>query len=369
MSGKRLFLIISLIYLLGFFAHALFLKKNVYGDGIFYYSWVRSIVVDHDINFRNEYERFGVNQIQAPTSLVGNKHSIGPALLWLAPFWWTHQIVRGSGYELPYQLHVGATSVFFVLFGLILLYWSLHKLFGQAASLLTTLAIAGATNLLFYGSIDTVNSHGVSFFASALFLTFLLNRQALSAGLALGFLGSIRHQDIILGIIALGILQKKELVRFIVGAIVGFLPQLLAWQFLYGIFWNIPYFAAEGFNLLQPHILEILFSTKFGLFTYSPILILGFFGFLFWRNKLRIPIVVAILLQLVAISSWSTWWQGASYGIRMFVGSLPMAAIGIAAMLQHLLKKKILSFLALSVLIATLAGLNVLLIAFFLLSS
>lgn len=351
MNAKRLFFIIFLVYLLGFFGHALYLKKTVYGDGIFYYSWVRSIVVDH----------------QLPPAPI--KHSIGPALLWLTPFMMTHQIVRGTGYELSYQLATGLTSVLLTLFGLVLLYRLLAKSFSNQSALLTTLAIAFITNLLFYGSLDTVNSHGVSFFASVLFLAFLLNRQALLAGLALGFLGSIRHHDLVLGIVALALLQKKDWGKYFVGAIIGFLPQLIAWQLLYGSFWTIPYFAHEGFNLLQPHLLEIFFSTKFGLFIYSPILMVSFIGLVFWKNKLRGWILGALLIELYVISTWSTWWQGASYGIRMFIGSLPIASIGIAAFLQRTLQKKILSTHALSVLIATLVGLNVLLLAFFLLST
>ncbi len=338
----------------------LHLKKTVYGDGIFYYSWVRSMVVDHDIDFQNDYQHFGVNQ-------QGNKHAVGPALLWIVPFWWMHQTVQATGYEFPYQLAVGLTSVLAVIFGLILLYQLLRRWFSQSASILTILAIAFTTNLLFYGSLDTVNSHGVSFFASALFLAFLINRQALLAGLALGFLGAIRPHDLILGIVAFGLLHKKEWTKFLVGAGIGFLPQLVAWQALYGNFWNIPYFSGEGFNLLQPHLLEVLFSTNFGLFVYSPILILGLLGLFFWKNRLRLFFSLAILLELLAISSWSTWWQGASYGGRMFVGSLPLFALGIATTFQLLLRAIRSINFVLAAVIIPLSLLNVILIFFFLL--
>lgn len=358
----RIFILIFSFYLLGFSAHALYLRKTVYGDGIFYYSWVRSMVVDGDFDFRNEYEHFGVNAF-------GNKHSIGPAVLWLAPFWLTHQLVRGSGYELPYQISVGATSVLFVLFGLVLLYRNLLRWFSDHSAILTITAIAFATNLLFYGSLDTVNSHGVSFFASALFLAFLFNRQTHLAGIALGFLGVIRHHDLLLGIVALGWFPKKEWSRFFVGAAIGFLPQLIAWQALYGSFWGVPYFAGEGFNFLQPRLLDVLFSTKIGLFVYSPIVLLGFIGLLFWKHRLHLFFYLAILLELLVISSWSTWWQGASYGIRMFVGSLPLVCVGIANAFGQLMRRKILPQWALLVLITTLSLLNGLLIVWFLLST
>lgn len=349
MNVKRLFLIIFLVYLLGFSTHALFLQKTVYGDGIYYFSWLRSIIVDHSL------------------PPLPNKYSVGPVILWSIPFAWMHSLIRGHGYEFPYQIVAGATSVLLTLFGLALLYRPLTQFFREKPALLTILSIAFATNLFFYGSLDTVNSHGVSFFASIIFLTFLLNRQSLLAGLALGFLGVIRHHDLILGIVALGLLQKKERARFFVAAAIGFLPQLVAWQLLYGSFWNIPYFAGEGFNFLEPHFLEVLFSTKSGLFVYSPIVLLGFVGLLFWKNRLRLFCYLALLLELLVISSWSIWWQGASYGGRMFVASLPLFAFGIASMFKWLLQRIRSTNFVLAAIIVPLSLLNALLIVFFLL--
>ncbi len=349
MKPIHVFLFIFVVYILGFFAHALYLKKTVYGDGIYYFSWVQSIIVDHRL---------------PPLPI---KHAVGPALLWVSPFVITHQIVRGTGYELPYQLTLGFTSVLYALFGLILLYRLLCQFFSTNASIFTTVAIAFATNLLFYGSLDTVNSHGVSFFAGALFLAFVMNRQSVSAGLALGFLGAIRPQDLILGIIAFGSLQKKEWISFFTGTLIGFLPQLLAWQLLYGSFFNIPYFAHEGFNLLQPHVFEVLFSIKFGLFVYSPVILLSFIGLYFWKNRLRWPFYLAIVLELLLISSWSTWWQGASYGGRMFVSSLPLFAFGIANVFSWLSRLGCNEKIFFYILLAPLSLLNLLLIIRFLL--
>src|SRR3989338_163652 len=77
MKLTRWLLIVFVIYVLIFFSHALFLQKTVYGDGVFYYSWVRSVVVDRDINFTNEYAHFGVAAPVTPGGLPGNKPPIG----------------------------------------------------------------------------------------------------------------------------------------------------------------------------------------------------------------------------------------------------------------------------------------------------
>src|SRR3989344_5630762 len=113
MRVNRWFLGIACLYILLYLALAFFLKKTVYGDGTFYYSWVRSIVIDRDINFANEYANFGV-------AATGNKHPIGAPLFLLPWYAQAHAIIDKTGYEFSYQLLVGFISVLAALSGLIL---------------------------------------------------------------------------------------------------------------------------------------------------------------------------------------------------------------------------------------------------------
>jgi hypothetical protein len=112
------------------------------------------------------------------------------------------------------------------------------------------------------------------------------------------------------------------------GFLLLFFPQIVAWHTVYGFWFTSPYlFGGEGFSILTPHILEVLFNLKTGLFTYTPLLLLGFFSFfLHWKfkPKLKLFLLFIVLTQLFLISTWSTWWQGASYGCRMFIGMLPL---------------------------------------------
>ena len=121
-SPTAIFLFIVIIYFTGFFAHALYLKKTVYGDGVYYYSWLRSIVIDRDIRFNNEYRDLGGSQPMSKTGLIGNKYAIGPAIIWSPAFLLVHSFLHGDGYSLPYQLAVGLTSVCASIFGLLLLW-------------------------------------------------------------------------------------------------------------------------------------------------------------------------------------------------------------------------------------------------------
>ncbi len=365
-NPAKAFVVITAIYILGFFSHAFYLKKTVYGDGIFYYSWLRSIVIDKDVNFTDEYAHFHVQQPKTLQQLPANKYSVGPALLWSPLFIWIHSVMKSDGYNFWYQLAVGTTSILFTITGLILLFRLLNRYFSQTTSILAIIAIAFATNLFFYGSLDTVNSHSLSFFAACVYLSFLLAKEKnfFLIGISLGLLGIIRTQDIIYGILLLPFLRWRNIFPLFTGFLILFSLQLIAWQILYGNFLTSPYLTGgEGFTWWQAHAFEVLFSPKSGLFFWTPILLLGCAG-LFKKNKM---FLLVILLQVWIVASWSTWWQGASYGGRMFVSVLPLFAFGLAnifQLLQHYGWK--LNYFLL-IIISPLSMLNVLFIFFFLL--
>lgn len=371
MASSKVFLIILLVYVAGYLGHAAILKKTVYGDGIFYYSWIHSYVVDGDIQFQNDYAPFLAAQPVTRTGFPGNKYSIGPAMAWSPWFLWAHTLIRGTGNELPYQLVVGLSGVFYACIGLLLLFRLLRKWFSETVSVASIVATAGATNLLFYGSLDTVNSHAVSFLAVCVFLTLLFqtNRRWFLIGAALGIVGLMRAQDLIVGILILPYIQKKHIASFLSGATLAFLPQLVAWQILYGKFWVSPYInSIEGFQFFTPHVLGVLFSPASGLLLWTPIVALGFYGLWIKNTSVHLKMMAAVLLvELYLVSSWSIWWQGASYSGRMFVGMLPFVAVGLANILTHLHTTRFRVFIAYWTIIFPLSIINLLSIVYFLL--
>ena len=372
MRVQKYFLIIAIVYMAGFIAHAGLLKKTVYGDGVFYYSWVKSAVVDHDLNFSDEYAHFQASQPQTALSLPGNKYSVGPAILWSPWFAWTHTLVKGSGYELPYQIIVGLSGVQYSLTGLVLLFLLLKKYFSETVSLAAIAATAGATNLLFYGSLDTVNSHAVSFFAAVLFLTFLFQqkRNWFLIGMALGIVGLMRTQDVILGLLILPYIKPKNILHVLSGAFIAFAPQLIAWQLLYGRFWISPYINnIEGFNFFQPHISGVLFSLTNGLILWTPAVALGFYGLVRKSDMLPTRLMAAVvLIQLYLVASWSIWWQGASYSGRMFVSVLPILAMGLGNFFTIFESPKLKYIILMYTITLPLIVLNVLMMIYFLLA-
>ena len=374
MTPQRVFLFIFFVYLTGFFAHALFIQKTVYGDGVYYYSWLRSAVVDHDVNFHNEYDALGGIKRTAPGGMLGNIYSVGPALLWSPAFLLVHGLLHGDGYSLPYQLSVGITSVFLTIIGLFLLYRLLTQFFSEPISLLVTLTITFTTNLWFYGSIDAANSHGVSFFTSALLFTLLFQKkkQYFFLGATVGLLALIRIQDAAFGLLLLPFLNKKSIVPIATGFFLMFLPQMFAWQALYHKFWVSPYLELPGygFNFKEPHILDVLFSIRNGLIVWTPVIGLSFVGLCFTSvvGKLHKYFFIAlVVIQIFLVSSWTTWWQGASYSGRMFVSLLPIFALGLGTIYAWLKKYRWTVPYYVLCIIAPLSIINFLLMVFFLL--
>lgn len=358
MTLKSVALFIFIAYLIGFIAHAWYLKKTVYGDGVFYYSWIRSIVVDHDIHFANEYAHEKVHQPNTTLGTPGNKYSIGPALFWAPIYTITHIILRGNGWEFLYQIAVGSVSVLSAISGLILLSYLIVQ--SSRVLSLTIVLIAGSTNLLFYGSIDPVNSHALTFFYATIFLICITQKKPpwFATGITLALLSSVRLQDLVYIIAIIPLWKTIRWYQFLSGFILAFLPQLTAWYALYHTLTN-PYIAGgESFAFFRPNIIGVLFGIQNGLILWTPIIAVGIFGLCTNLKKYWIYLLI-FSIQVYLVSSWSTWWQGASISGRMFVSSLPIIAIGLSEVIAKIYEHRLLRTIV-PTLIAGLSILNAL---------
>lgn len=328
-SHQSIFLCICAVYLAGFLAHAGYLGKTVYGDGTYYYGWL---------------------------AMHPSKYSIGPALFWAPAYLLTHN-----------QIVVGATSVLAVLFSLLLLWNLLAKYFGRTVGIMTVVAIAGASNLLFYGSLDVVNSHALTFFAATIFLTLLTgHRYWFAVGLSLGFLGLMRTQDLLFAVLIIPYVTKKNIFPVLFGTLIGFCPQIVAWYLATGRWFVSPYLTnLEGFNLFRPHILGVLFGIQNGLFLWTPVALIGTIGLIIGK---RFWMLVVFILELYVVASWSIWWQGASYSGRMFVSVLPLLAFGVAVLFSRLSKYRFTQSYYLLAIIFPLTVLNTINIIYFLIT-
>lgn len=357
-----IFLISTLVYL------ALIPVPRVDGqligsDGISYYIYARSLILDHDLDFANDYTLFDKSAATTNTGRVANKYAIGPALLWLPFFLVAHLIALvGQGIGLPivpdgtsylYQAAISIGSIAYGTAGLWLAFTCARHFFPQTPALLATVLIWSTSNVVYYMILEPSMAHMVSLFSVSLLLSIWFwsfrttttppVTHAIALGASGGIVMLVRAQDAVFLLLPYTFilvrfirawLQRDTAQRrhwFITGLIVlattliVYSPQLLTWKYLYGT-WSNPYLSdhSPAFYWFQPKILSVLFSSFHGLFSWHPIFLVAFIGFASSAPKdlwFARSMLIVWLLNLYIVAAWWAWWQGDSFGGRMFINA------------------------------------------------
>lgn len=372
------------------FAASIFLVPRRYGrlivgDGIYYYVYLRSAVLDGDLDFTNDYtlyqqfnnedpvkKREMLEDHKTPFGQPANYFSVGPAVLWAPAFIITHAFARLSGlpsdgFSYLYEAPLLFLSILYGFIGVLLIYRVAADLFSRFAALVAILGIWLATNVVYYMGVSPSASHVLSLFAAALFV-FLWWRGRNGRtrldwfiwGLSAGLMTLVRWQDVLIALLALfewlansvqrsAVSGQPSLGRrirsalpdgllFALGLILAFIPQMLAWQILYGA----PLTAPQGtgfFQLTRPEMLNVWFSFKRGLFTWTPLILLAVIGFipLYRKNRILGASAIAIFIAETYVNSIvNDWWGGEAFGARRFISLMPFFALGLAALVDAL---------------------------------
>jgi hypothetical protein len=381
-----------LVFLL-LFSLVLVTRPSIHGnDGVQNYAYLRSVLIDGDLDFTNEYTHYFSNSAEwfdnkliPRDSITGrpiNLYGVGSSVLW-AP--WVLAFHSGAsvlrkfgvevtldGYSRLYECAVGYASATYASLGLFLLYVLLRKWVSRQTAFWTVLITWLATPLFFYMYLHPSMSHANSFFLSVL-ISYLYWRGPDSAskwlgmGAVAGLLTLTRFQDgiLLLPIALAEIWRLLELARHCGwdrriwmsllrrakrwaacgGCFFSVcLLQLAAWKVLHGSAFSGPrgYLSQGQVDLFYPrHVLSALFSPFHGLFHWHPVLLLGLIGFALRSvpRKPRLYAAAGFAAQGWVVGSWSIWWAGASFGQRMFISTLPSLAIGVAAVVARLERK------------------------------
>jgi hypothetical protein len=122
----------------------------------------------------------------------------------------------------------------------------------------------------------------------------------------------------------------------------------IVWKRLYGQFLTVP--QGGGFLVwTRPRIWSILFSTFNGLFSWTPICLLGVLG-LFpgirdpGTRRASCLLLILFLLQLYVNSAVFDWHGSWGFGMRRFMDCLPIFVLGISSLLKLADRKKNLPF-------------------------
>jgi len=349
------------------------LGARLQSDGFYYFAYLRSIAFDGDVEFTNDYKLLGLGDKvhlfnPTPTGYAQSAWTIGPAIVWAPFFAAAHPIagrlasagadVSTNGISYPYRQAVCIAGLFYALLGCWFTYRLTTLFFDRRLAAGAVALVICGSFMLWYIVKEPSMTHAPSM-AGVAGLVWMWARthgrrtrlQWALLGLVAGFITLIRWQNALFAILpayeALTMLvaaaRRRERTAvtstlvagaiFTACAVIGFVPQMIAWKSIYGSFLAVSPVGPQ-IRWWDPQLVDILWSARNGLFSWSPILYLGAIGLVLFavsRPWIGVPALAAIAVMTYFNASIQDWWGSAGYGGRRFEGTLPLFALGVAA--------------------------------------
>ena len=340
-------------------------------DGFEYYSIVRSLLFDQDLELANDYsclKSFGQYSGGRSVSRV----PMGVGLLWSPAIVVTHAgtlVARLLGSELPadgcsipYTSAVTLASFLFAMTAIFLSEAAVRRFQGPAIALLVAFGLWAATPLVYYAVWAPSSSHPSSAFAAAVFLTLWLRnrdkddlRSWLVMGAAGGLMSVVRIQDAVLLAVPVVDLLLSRRPGFLRKAIAlggpvafAFLVQAFVWAGIWGPEF-LKHIRQRNAFVAEFHVMEVLFSSRHGLFVWTPLWLVGALGwFRLARREARLGLAVwtGFLLLLLVNSGFWDWWSNIAFGQRRFLGLTLLFGLGVGQVLEVLERRPLLPLAA-----------------------
>ncbi len=348
-------------------------KGIVEADGKGYYSYLPAIFIYNDLNFsffdKIEKEKYYNKNLYYDYRSSGHgrvidKYFCGTAVAELPFFAIAHIYAKvlkldADGYSKAYPVAVSVAALFYLFIGLLFLNLTLKKyLINEWYISLTLITAVFGTNLFYY----TVGEPGMSHIFSFAFISMLIfyskqyfstynKKYILIIAIIFGMVVLIRPVNgLILTILPFIAGSSRSLKKGLTEIYYQKFRLALALVLFFGIisiqtiiykistgYFFIDSYGAEGFNFLSPHIFNILFSYKKGLFLYTPIYLVSLTGgYYLWKNsRFEFYTVFGFLFLITYIfSSWWMWYYGGSFSSRVYVEYIPVFMILLAISLK-----------------------------------
>jgi hypothetical protein len=372
-------------WLLALFAITVVLAftPTIKSDGMGYYVYLRSLTLDGDLNFGNDYRGWPDGRPpeehvtpQTATGYYVNYFSIGPALLWSPLYGAAHAIMLG-GRALGQDWQAdGYAPIYFVLTtfgsalaGLVLLlvgYRICRRWVVPPVALLAVVTAFFGSNLLYYTLREGGFAHGLSAATAAVYVLAWLRLEerprvgrwaqlGAAAGLMLvtywvsGLLLVLPVWTFVrLLIAALRAAPEhrgREIARLLVGGglaaallVLVFSPQMIAWKLIYGTFLTVP----QGSGFVTPQDfkgVDMLFAPLHGLLPWTPALFVGMFSLaLLWRHSryLTVALITALLAYFIYNAYLPDWHGSGAFGLRRLTLLAPWCMLGLALLFDAL---------------------------------
>jgi hypothetical protein len=375
-STQRTRLLFAVLFAAGL-AGQLHFGARLQSDGFYYFAYLRSITFDRDVEFSNDYRLLGLGDkphlfVPTPTGYAQSAWTIGPAIVW-SPFFaagdavasWlntTNPDVSANGISFPYRQAVCVAGLFYALLGCWFCFRLTALFHAERLAAAATACVVLGSFMIWYIVKEPSMTHAPSMAAVAGFVWGWLAtregpwggartvRQWMWLGAVAGFMTLIRWQNALFAVLPacdaamliVAALRSGDRARltatirngvlFTACATVAFIPQMIAWNSIYGS-WLAVSPVGPQIRWFDPHLADILWSSRNGLLSWSPVLYLGAIGlFMFTRRlpALGIPMLLALALMTYFNASIQDWWGSAGFGGRRFDGTIPIFCLGLA---------------------------------------
>jgi hypothetical protein len=358
----------------------------VRGDGVGYYAFARSVLIEHRLDFTKDWLaantsfRMGRTDAQGnvvrdeytSTGHLDNHFSVGPAILW-SPFLVVAHLsvllwdrlggqIPADGFSRPYRVAMAAGTAVYGFLALMISFVLARRYVAECWAFLATLGIWFASSLPVYMYFNPSWSHAHSAFMVALFLWYWIRTRAARTWLQWILLGAISGlmMDVyyVSGVLLLlplfeslfgyweGVQDgKRDSIGrlFLKNAIFAatlfalFVPTLVSKKIIYGSYLTFGY--RESWYWKSPAFFRAAFSADHGLFSWTPILLLAVAGLFILRRRDRVLswyLISVFVGYLYAIGCYQNWDGLSSFGNRFFVSLTPIFVIGLAAFFDWL---------------------------------
>ena len=358
----------------------------VRGDGVGYYAYARAILIQHNLDFRSDWEHAnqsfrmvkldGEGQVKPQeytrTGYINNHFAMGSAILWM-PFLMAAHVgvvlynlagghVAADGFSAPYLTAMALGTATCAFAGLFLAYRLARNHFGERWALLATLGIWFASPLPIYMYFNPSYSHAASIFSVALFLFYWdctrENRsglQWLGLGICGGLMMDVYYPNAIFMLCPLieslvkywNSLREKPWDRaaflrlfwfdleFCAGVAIGSMPSMIVHRIMFGSILSLGDYQEDAWRWSAPWRWDVLFSSDHGLLSWTPILCLAIMGLFMWGKAKRLvagSLLASAIAYYYLIASYPAWDGLSSFGSRYFLSVTPIFVFGLTAL-------------------------------------
>lgn len=361
-SEQRFGIIVALFSTAVYLTFYLSLRAHLMpGNSDPHYIWLyaRSLVFDHDYRFANDYALCGDPFNMAGyrlTAHVQNPYYIGPSLFWAPvlfvgklfmrfPPGTAKSVVDGcSGPLVAMTMAVGPLLGGLTLW---LCYRAARRFVGDGVAALATGLFGLAGLLTGYAALSPGYSHLYATFSVALLVVCSLRVQErprstlrwVLTALALTLAILQRPPQIVYGLLpwVLGLIalrgepwgrRLRPTLFLALGALLGVLPLLLLYKYMYGGYFTSP-LGSQYIHPLHAHPFLLLFAPHGGLFFTTPVAWLAVFGLwpaLRQRDTARViaPLIVASAIIGFLDSAVLDWHGSGTFGARRLTSLTPL---------------------------------------------